>query len=267
MIKIFYVQIVLLILTNYGFCQNNCDYNEYNDLITSAINEVSNKAYDQANENYRLAFSKVKTPFSLDLTSALKIAEEVKDTNHIYQIIILLAKGGIPLKHFKGYVNHAWYPQFESDFEEYAIFYKSTFNLELKTKLLSLRNQDSLFNDGFHKWRKGEMETTLDELINDAQSISDGFEKLVSNYGFPSEKRMGYNYQNGEIVRFPILIILIHIYQRGILLYKERLPQLVCEGEIPFDEEMMLETFRGFGNSTGVEQEMTIRFEKFKNKN
>ena len=265
--KLFSLLIILIFFTNYSFCQENCKYGEYSYLIIMALDEISFEEYHKANENYRLAFSKVETPFSTDLISALKVAKEIKDTIQIKEFAVMLAKGGIPLEYFKEYNNYKWYPQFESDFENFRTFYKSNFNSKLRSNLLSLRKQDSLFNDNFHKWRKGEIELTLEDLITGATSITKGFEKLVETYGFPCEKRMGYYYENGEIAEFPVKVLLIHIYQRGVLLYKETLSSIVCEGELRFGEEMSLETFRGFGNSTGIEQEMKVRFEKFSNRN
>ena len=104
-------------------------------------------------------------------------------------------------------------------------------------------------------------QATLEEMIQGAEAIHFGFIELIKAYGFPSERRMGYYFQEGEVSDFPVLTILIHIYQRGNLLLNEHLPELVCDGALSKVEMAVLKDNRGFGNSTGIRDEMTIRMQ------
>ncbi|MFK8104056.1 MAG: hypothetical protein AB8G15_16095 [Saprospiraceae bacterium] len=259
--------IVLILSISQLPSQTPCRYSEYDDLILSALDNTVLKKYEEANEAYGTAFLEVAVPFSVDLLAALEVAKIVKDSVRLNEIAILLAKGGIPLAFFEDFRDYGWYPYFKSQFEFYRHYHESHFDLSLKTKLLALRKQDSIFNHTWHEWKRGEKEMSLAELIVGAKAVTEGFEELVTRYGFPCEKRMGYYYQNKEVTKFPVLVILIHIYQRGVLLYKESLSNFVCYGDLSFGEEIELESFRGFGNSTGVEQEMRVRYEKFKKRN
>ena len=255
----------LLILCFLSFnqlsAQDECEYRAYNDLVLSALDHIARGEYHASNKQFGLAFSKVKVPFSADLISAFEVATEINDFVRMNEIAVMLAKGGIPLAHFKDYKSYDWYFDFEGRFEEYTNIHHSNFDSELKAELLALRVQDSIFNDCYHQWREGEIEVSLDDFITGGEDIVKGFKDLVNRYGFPSEKRMGYYYKEGKVTSFPVKTLLIHIYQRGELLYSDDMDRLVCEGDIPFLDEMMISGFRGLGNSTGVEQEMIVRYE------
>lgn len=56
----------------------------------------------------------------------------------------------------------------------------------------------------------------------------------------------------------------MHIYQRGELLYKEKLNELVCIGTLTTSHSKQLETTRGLGDSKGIVQEMEARKEKYR---
>lgn len=232
------------------------------NLIKFVINKCQ-----EAKRCFKLAFSKEDFPFGVDLAIALETALKTKDTIWARSLSVELAKGGIPIEFFDSCKKMPWYGQFESDYSLFQNNHKEKFDLALRRKILELKLQDSLFTDNYHKWRKGEFEMTLDELINGAKKITNGFKSIVKEYGFPSEQKMGYYCNEGQIQAFPITIILIHIYQRGELLYRDRLANIVCDGKLKPTDHTLLNGFKGFGDSTGVEQEMKVRYNKYRPKN
>jgi hypothetical protein len=129
-----------------------------------------------------------------------------------------------------------------------------------------LLEKDREFNSKYHEWRIGDNEMTLQELIKGAGDILEEFYTLTEKYGFPNEKIMGYNYvrKKNSIENFPIMVLIVHIYQRGVLIFENEIPNIVCSGGLRPQWTETLKKIRGFGNSTGVEQEMKARYEKFR---
>ena len=58
----------------------------------------------------------------------------------------------------------------------------------------------------------------------------------------------------------------IHSYQRGELIFKKDLQQIACRGILHQNYVEILENMTGFGNNTGVEQEMKARYSKYRGK-
>ena len=77
---------------------------------------------------------------------------------------------------------------------------------------------------------------------------------------------MGYNYVRrlNRIEPFPIEALIIHIYQRGVLIFENEIPKIVCDGGLHPQWIETLKKIRGFGNSTGIEQEMKARYKQFR---
>lgn len=111
-----------------------------------------------------------------------------------------------------------------------------------------------------------ETELTLQELINGATEILLGFNTLTEKYGFPNERVMGYNYvrKRNVIESFPIEVLIVHLYQRGVLIYENEIPNIACNGGLHPKWIETLKNVRGFGDSSGIEQEMKTRYEKFR---
>lgn len=256
--------IFIIIFNSFG---QDCKYESYNYWAGRALLDYSENKFQEANKNLKIAFKKADFPFGTDLAIALKTALETKDTTWAKTISTELAKGGIPIEYFDSFKQYSWYTQFESDYPKNQDSYKEEFDLVLREKIIELRFQDSLFNENYHKWRRGEIEMSLDELIEGARKVTNGFKNIVKEHGFPCEQKMGYYFKEGKVQPFPITIILIHIYQRGELLYKNRLGNIVCDGKLKPTDQTLLNGFKGFGDSTGVEQEMKIRYSKYSPKN
>ena len=89
---------------------------------------------------------------------------------------------------------------------------------------------------------------------------------MTNKYGFPNEKLMGYHYvrRKNSIVRSNSGVLIIYIYQRGVLVFENEINEIVCDGGLHPNYEETLKKIRGFGNSTGVEQEMKARYEKYR---
>ena len=258
--------IILFSITHiimYG--QSSCKYENYFIIVGEASYDAYLKYFEPAQSKYKKAFSEIHFPLGQDLRKALKVAKKVKDTAWTQALSITLAKGGIPLSYFNDLKDYSWYNKFQLEFVNYQTFYKSTFDLGLRQQLLDLRTQDSIFNENYHNWRQGQKQMTLDELIFGAKEIYNAFKYIYDKHGFPCEQKMGYYFKNGEIENYPMSVLMIHIYQRGIIFIEDRLAEVVCEGKWRPEELSSLQGFKGFGEKNiGIEQEMRIRYEMVK---
>lgn len=261
---------ILLILTILIFSTKliaqNCDYLAYYPLVELASKNYSDKNYEDAEKNLKLAFTKTDHPLGADLHLAFAVAKKRKDTKWAEQIAIQLAKGGIPLRYFRYYKKSDWYKQFNANFNSYLDYYKVNYNPELRDDLLSLLSRDKEFNSKYHDWRTREIELTLDELIDGASKIIADFKQMTDQYGFPNERLMGYNYvlRKNSIEYYHTDVLIIHSYQLGVLIFEDEIHNIVCDGGLHPNYQETLKKIRGFGNSTGVEQEMKARFEQYR---
>jgi hypothetical protein len=261
---------VLLILTFVFFAANlyaqDCDYIEYYPLVELASQNYSDKDYNEAEKNLKLAFTKTEYPLGEDLHIALLVAQKREDTAWAEQIAIRLAKGGIPIIYFRYLKKYEWYSNFKADFKQYSDYYQENYSPELREELLSLLNRDKEFTSKYHDWRTREIELTLDELIDGASKVLSDFKQMTYKYGFPNERLMGYNYvrRKNSVDYYHTDALMMHIYQRGVIIFEDEMHKIVCEGGLHTNYEETLKKIRGFGNSTGVEQEMKARYAKYR---
>jgi hypothetical protein len=243
-----------------------CEYTKYYPLVNSATKDFANKQYKEAERKLKLAFTKTEFPLGKDLELALLVAQKRKDSKWSEHIAIKLAKGGVPSRYFVRFKNFKWYEKFSANFKNYSDHYKENYNSELRQELLSLLNLDKEFNSKYHKWRTREIEMTLQELIDGASQISSDFKKLTDKYGFPDEHIMGFNYvhRKNNVEYYQVGVLLVHIYQRGELIFKDKIHDIVCQGGLHPNYEEILKGIRGFGDSTGIEQEMKVRYTKYR---
>ncbi|MBK8698628.1 MAG: hypothetical protein IPN29_03445 [Saprospiraceae bacterium] len=239
-----------------------CRYENYFYLCHAASADIKDGAPEKAVGHYKRAFAGDHFPFGIHLHEALNLAIQMKDTTWMKGISIQLAKGGVPLTFFAKLKDQPWYSIFEQSFPEYAQHFKNHFDLELRKQLLELRTKDSLFNISYHRWRKGEIELSLESLIADATGLSSGFIQLVKKYGFPCEQKMGYYMEEDKIADLPVAILLHHLYQFGEMILRDHLTEMVCDGKLRPQQQAQLIRVSGFGNGTGIEQEMQIRYGK-----
>jgi hypothetical protein len=260
--------IFIFLITMINLSAQECEYTEYYPLVDSAFKNYSEENYKEAEKNLKLAFNKTDFPLGKDLNLALIVAQKRDDSEWTEKISISLAKGGVPLRYFVKFKNFKWYKKFLIDFEDYSRYYAENFKPELREKIISLLKQDTDFNSKYHQWRAREIEISLQELIDGATKIQTEFKLLTYKYGFPNERIMGYNYvyRKHNIERYPTDVLMIHIYQRGTLIFKEDIPNIVCKGGLVPSSGITLKEIRGFGNSDGIEQEMKIRYEKYRGK-
>lgn len=244
----------------------DCEYQEYYQLVALARKEYSEQNYKEASKKFKLAFSKTDFPLGHDLSFALVTANKTKDNLWAGTIAEKIAKGGIPIRYFVKFKKKKWYEKFKSEFANYSTYYKENLNYELREKLISLLERDREFTSKYHEWRTREIEMTLEELINGASELLNDFKKLTDKYGFPNEQLMGYNYVSRKnfIEPYHIGALIIHIYQRGVLIFKDDIHKIVCAGGLNPKYEETLKGIRGFGESTGIEQEMKVRYEKYR---
>ena len=261
---------ILLILTTLIFTAKllaqNCEYAEYYPLVELASKNYSDKNYEDAEKNLRLAFTKTDHPLGADLHLAFSVAPKTNDTKWAEQIAIRLAKGGIPLRYFRYYKKSSWYEQFSADFQTFSDYYNANYNPELRDDLLDLISRDKEFNSNYHDWRTRKINLSLDELINGASKIISDFKQMTDKYGFPNERLTGYNYirRKNSVEYYNTDALIIHIYQRGVIIFEDEIHDIVCEGGLHPNYEETLKKIRGFGNSTGVEQEMKVRYKMYR---
>ncbi len=253
------------ILTNTLSAQE-CAYQEYYILVNSASKNYADKDYKSAAKNLKLAFNKSIFPLGKDLNLALSIALKSKDAEWAEEISIKLARGGVPVRFFEKLKGFKWFDKFKNDFTNYSDYYIANFAPEFKDDFLILIKNDKDFNNKYHEFRERKNEMTLEELIDGAKKVNYKFEQLIEKYGFPHEKLMGYNYVRGKntVEHYNVGVLMIHIYQRGTLIFLDDLHNVVCSGGIDSLYEKDLEVIRGFGNSTGIEQEMKTRFNMYR---
>ena len=256
--------LILILLSTINVFSQNFDYVDYHKSIEEAKKEYNNENYKEANKLYKIAFEKTDFQFGTDLRNAFKVAEKTKDDIWMEQIAIKLAKGGIPLKYFKFCNQHKWYLEFYKNFPQYQKYFEENFNLEFRETLINVAKFDTEAVSRFHEWRTRKVEHSFDTIIAEAKNVSLNFQKMIEKFGFPTEKKVGYFYNKGSVNELPTFVLLIHIYQRGELLFKEQLNELVCNGVLITLQSKTLETIRGFGNSNGIEQEMEARKKKFR---
>ncbi|WP_149304963.1 hypothetical protein [Pareuzebyella sediminis] len=262
-----HILLILIILTfSAKSIAQDCEYTEYYPLVELARKNYSGKKYKEAEKNFKLAFKKTNHPFGADLHLAFAVAQKLKNSEWAEQIAIRLAKGGVPLRYFRYHKKYEWYDKFSADFNTYSDYYKENYNQKLRDKFLSLLNRDNEFNSKYHDWRTREIELSLDELINGASEIISDFKQMTDEYGFPNERLMGYNYipRKNSIERYHSGALIIHIYQRGVLVFENEIHEIVCDGGLHPNYQETLKKIRGFGNSTGVEQEMKARYAKYR---
>lgn len=252
---------ICLLWLNVTFGQD-CLYENYFKLVGAAYADFASSRFEEAAENYKVAFESVDFSFGADLQYALEVARHTQDSTWAFEVATMLAKGGIPIQYFKDYEHYAWFNQFRNDYPDYTAYYDRQFDRVAREKFLELCLSDYTFNETYHKWCSGEIEMTLPELIGGATGVLDSLKAIIHDHGFPSEQVMGYYYQNGEIKMYPITPLFIHIYQRGELFYADRLLNISCDGKLRPVDAFDVARFRGFGDSTGIEQEMKIRWQR-----
>lgn len=257
--------LTILFLVVNSFAQD-CEYTEYYPLVELARKNYSYKKYKEAEKNLKIAFAKTEHPFGADLHFALAVAQKQKNNEWAGQIAIRLAKGGVPLYYFRYHKKYEWYDKFSANFNTYSDYYQKNYTQELRDNFLSLLIRDKKFNKRYHDWRTRKIELTLDELINGASDIISDFNQMTDKYGFPNEKLMGYHYvrRKNSIEHYHSEALIVHIYQRGVLVFENEIEKIVCDGGLHPKYQQTLKKTRGFGNSTGVEQEMKVRYVKYR---
>ncbi len=259
------IVILLLLFMVFSISAQDCGYKQYHALVEAATEHYELKKYEAAKENLVNAFSKVDFPLGKDLHLALAIARKCDDSVWAEDVAVQLAKGGVPLRYFVRLKKQQWYDTFKSNFQTYTDYYQENHKPDLRERFISLLELDRKFNEKYHQWRTKEIEMTLQELIDGATDVLSEFETLTNEYGFPNERLMGYNYnrRKNKVEQYSVNALMLHLYQRGELVFKNEIAKIVCDGGLPPRYEKTLRTIRGFGDSSGVKQEMEIRYKKF----
>lgn len=256
---------ILLILTVLIFTAKliaqDCEYAAYYPLVELASKNYSDKDYQEAEKNFKIAFTKTEFVPGKDLHMALVVANKNKDVDWAKQIAIQLAKGGVPLSYFRYYKKSEWYDQLKANYKTYSDYYYENFKPELRKEFELLIEKDKIFTRKTMDWYYGTIEVSSESAIQDANEIFYKLKRLTETYGFPSEKNMGYNYVKrlNKIQRYSTLALLIHIYKYGERIYETEISSFICNGILPPNSKQTLKQSMGFGNSKGIEHEMRIR--------
>jgi len=224
------------------------------------------KDFCKANEIYKKILTEVETPFHEEMIKGIESASKCNDEDQLLSISIKLAKGGIPVSFFKQFDNTYWYHWFLDDFAEYEKHYRENYNPLLKERIISLIKEDSAYNAEYHKFREGAKYVSLEYQITGAESISSQFADLNNEYGFPSEKRMGYNLSDGQLKDYDLWTLILHIYQRGEILYENaNYTRLIGVGDMHFLDEIFLDNNIGCSGipDYGIVNEIQYRYIKY----
>lgn len=257
--------LTFLFLTLYTSGQK-CEYAEYFRLTDLAKIDCNKQNFKEAVRNFKLAFKETEFILGHDLSYALIAANEIKDNQWAGQIAKKLAEGGIPLRYFSKFKKKKWYKEFEVAFQNYAEYYEECLNKEMRNRFLEISQNDFEFTNKYHDWRERKIEIPIQELIDGATKILMDFKNFNEKYGFPNEQEMGYNYvrRKNRIEPYKVDVLLIHIYQMGTPIFKDDIHNFVCKGSLHTSFEKTIERIQGFGDSTGIEQEMKARYKKFR---
>ena len=250
-------------------CAQECSYNDYFNQITLAKKDYNENDFKEASKKLKKAFLMVDFPHGHDLSFALVTAKKTNDDVWMEEIAIQLAKGGVPLKYYKYYKKYSWYKTLEKDFNKHIKYYQDNFDIELKNRWIALILKDRAVNEKFHSFREAKIKMTIQEMIDDAYSVSNGLNEIVKSKGFPGENNIGYLYVSGRnrVEPFPVLVLLRHIYQRGESLLKGEIPSLICEGKLlPYCKEVLLSKNEKYYD-LGLEKVMTIMHSRYNKAN
>ena len=269
MTKIFHIVIIIsFVYASSAFGQDNCNYENYFSLVNKALNKKhSDNEYKAANEYFKKAIGLVEFQFGKDLEEALEVSINLNDESLSKIIVYQLAKGGIPIAYFDRYSNinnFDWWREFETNYAELRDYYLDNFDHSLRKELLDLRTQDSLFNEKYHKYRRGELLISEKELVDDGEKIVNKFKLIWKNIGFPSEKNIGYFYINNKIQESPLVVTLIHLKQYGEYIFDDKYSELVCEGHLRKYVFKNIENIMSFGNGKGVKNEFQLYHSTYK---
>lgn len=242
--------------------KESCVYEDYIYLTDRAYIEYQEGDLKASIKHWKEAFQTGLFPRGKHVALALRCAVKVEDGEWAKTLAFRLAKGGIPAVYFDRYKERDWYADFATVVDDTISTGAKNYNFSLRKALLDVRYLDSLTNVTYHQWRKCENDLSLEEMIQMAANVYDGFTHLIRQYGFPSEKKMGYYFQDGEVQDFPLLVMMIHLYQFGNPILKDQLHHMVCDGVITKTEMSVLIDMRGYGNNVGLEEEMRIRWGK-----
>lgn len=262
--KIFLVISLFTISTLFA---QDCKYQEYNSLVSTANKYYSKNDFKKASEAFKKAFSKTDFPLGKDLSLALIVAQKTKDMLWVEDISIQLVKGGVPIRYFARFVKSKWFAKFKVDYKKHVSFYHENFDQELKEKWISLILKDRHFNlNRYHAVREGRIDISIEELIKEATEISKEFIEIYNTFGYPGEQEMGYLYNTGnnKVVDYPSGVLLRHIYQRGEeVLEDAEVKQIVCDGKLRSSDIISPESIGGL-YGVGLEESFQWFYEKYK---
>jgi len=243
-----------------------CEYEEYFRFTDLAKKAFNTENFKDARKSFKLAFKETIFPLGHDLSYALIAANETKDYEWAGQIAKKLAQGGVPLRYFIRYKKKKWHKEFKSSFNSYNAYYEECFDQEMKKRLLQIEQNDFEFTTKYHDWRARKIELQIQELIDGATKIVVDFKSFKEKYGFPNEREMGYNYIHikNRIEPYKTDVLMVHIYQMGTPIFRNNIHDFACEGSLHTNFEEVIEKIQGFGDSTGIEQEMRARYKKFR---
>ena len=257
---------VLVLLLSLFQCKNSHhkDLN-YSTLIESSVYYYNEGDLDSALYFAKLSSEKIAFPVSSQMRYFLMLAKEKEDKEWLYFLSEKLIRGGAPLSYVKRHLDDNAFTELQVISEELVKEFNSRFNSNYRNRLKDIFKFDTEFNQKYHKWRRGEIELSKEEMINGAEQVYSKFMILNEEIGFPSESTLGYFIEDNKMISYHTTL-LFHIYQSGELVFHDELDSLYRIGLIDASLVQNLKMNRGFGDSSGIRNEMSLRYDRFSKK-
>lgn len=193
------------------------DESKYYELIHLAEIEILRDNYKSADILYKRAFDSHNYMFAKDLNNAIRCSAILKNWKKVSLYAEQLILKGAGLNYFEDSIfddfkETEFWSSFYDNYSELESLYRKHFCKELYTQLNELVNLDQLNyceipNDNNYD----ELKSTLTPTIDVA------FSELIKKYGFPSEEKIGVNFNDdGKISFTPFYSVLYtHSFQSG----------------------------------------------------
>lgn len=224
------------------------NYTDYYKYIEQARKKAyREKDYKQALILFKKSFASVEYVFLLDLEQALEIAIEAKDNYYTYELCKQLIIQGCPIEYFDNSLfknkldkKSTEWQMIEKSYEEWHAIYKENLHQELREKVFELRQMDSILNVEFHTAPQ-----SADYIIAQTTKIHDEFIRMVEEYGFPSEQKVGAIFnEDFKINSLIVGVIFVHQYQFGSRLMEAEMDELILKGKIDRTEYNLFSKFK-----------------------
>jgi hypothetical protein len=178
---------------------------------------------------YQQAFKEWKEN-SIDLNNAFECFVSANAQNTIlFPLAKKMVKHGFPLVYFENRtdMNSPLLKEIEGVYFDLRKQHLASIDQRYRMKVQEVRASDSLWNIRFHT----DSILTADEIIANQTKITNQMKNLITDYGFPSEDKIGlYFTDDYEFTTTSWEIVFIHSSQMVLPIYPDSLQKCVDEG-------------------------------------